>query len=71
MRHGTDRTRAHKVGTLAAEGWEAGQRVKRMEGFFWTRNCFKFAALFVGAERTEVHGTDFRGLCLGTWHRHP
>ena len=30
-----------------------------MEGFFGTRNCFKFAALFVGTERTEVHGTDF------------
>ena len=56
---------------FVAEGWVAGQRVKRMEGFWETRNCFKFAALFVGAERTEVHGTYFCGLCLGTWHRHP
>ena len=42
-----------------------GPRVKRMEEFWGTRNCFKFAALFVGAERTEVHGTYFLRALFG------
>ena len=37
----------------------AGPSINRIERFWGTRNCFKFAALFVDAERTEVHGTFY------------